>query len=135
MREIVTETNKMRLLGPGGGAPQIPDEYLSKVIKLIPAEVVSLYVALAGIIGAAGQNVNIPLLFWIVFIVCLVGTPLYLMRITKVSNLLQIGITTVAFAVWVFALGGPFALLSWYQPIYGALLLPIFTFFIPMIIQ
>jgi hypothetical protein len=56
------------------------------------------------------------------------------MKITKVGDLLQLGISTIAFVVWVFALGGPFATVSWYQPIYGALLLPIFTFFVPMIL-
>jgi hypothetical protein len=134
MRQIITSKNRATTRATATtAAVQVPDEYLTKVLKLIPAEVVSLYVALAGIVGVAGQTVNAPLLFWIVFVVCLVGTPLYLMRIAKVSDTLQIGISTFAFIVWVFALGGPFASLGWYQPIYGALLLPIFTFFAPMI--
>jgi len=29
--------------------------------------------------------------------------------------------------VWVFALGGPFALCGWYNPVYGSILLPVFT--------
>jgi hypothetical protein len=32
----------------------------------------------------------------------------------------------------VFALGGPFKDFGWYKPIYGALLLPVFTFFVAM---
>jgi len=140
MREIVTEKKlremqpKMRAADVAGPTPQVPDEYLSKVLKLIPAEVVSLYIALAGIIVVGGQAVNGEALFWFIFVVCLIGTPLYLMKITKVGDLLQLGISTIAFVVWVFALGGPFATVSWYQPIYGALLLPIFTFFVPMIL-
>ena len=140
MREIVTEKKlremqpKMRAADVAEPTPQVPDEYLSKVLKLIPAEVVSLYIALAGIIVVGGQAVNGEALFWFIFVVCLIGTPLYLMKITKVGDLLQLGISTIAFVVWVFALGGPFATVSWYQPIYGALLLPIFTFFVPMIL-
>jgi len=140
MREIITEKKlremqpKMRAAEVAAPTPQVPDEYLSKVLKLIPAEVVSLYIALAGIIVVGGQAVNGEALFWFIFVVCLIGTPLYLMKITKVGDLLQLGISTIAFVVWVFALGGPFATLTWYQPIYGALLLPIFTFFVPMIL-
>jgi hypothetical protein len=140
MREIVTEKKlremqpKMRAADVAEPTPQVPDEYLSKVLKLIPAEVVSLYIALAGIIVVGGQEVNGEALFWIIFVVCLIGTPLYLMKIAKVGDFLQLGISTIAFVVWVFALGGPFATVSWYQPIYGALLLPIFTFFVPMIL-
>ena len=33
-----------------------------------------------------------------------------------------------------FALGGPFAFLPWYQAVYGAVLLPLFTFIVGIII-
>jgi hypothetical protein len=95
--------------------------------------VISLYIALAGIIASGGENVNADALLWIIFAVCLIGTPLYLYKFTKVSDHLQLLISTIAFGVWVFALGGPFATLMLYQPIYGALLLPIFVFGIPLI--
>jgi hypothetical protein len=35
--------------------------------------------------------------------------------------------------VWVFALGGAFASLSWYEPFLGSLMLVVFTFFAPLI--
>jgi hypothetical protein len=135
MRQIVNERDRTTLRERDGTVP-VPDEYLSKVLKLIPAEVVSLYVALTGIVYMAGTESNGRTLFWIIFLICLIGTPLYLMRIAKVSNYLQIGISCLAFIIWAFAIGGQYILaIPGYQPIYGALLLPIFTFFVPMIIQ
>lgn len=107
------------------------DDYTSKLVKYIPSEVVALYIALGSILGTsdkAGAS-----LYWVVFGVCLVGTGLYLWRVTNVTKVTQIVISVVAFFVWAFALGGPFELLSWYDPIYGALLLPIYTFFVPML--
>jgi hypothetical protein len=39
----------------------------------------------------------------------------------------------VAFAVWVFALGGPFAALSFYHSIYGSLVLVLYTLLIGLV--
>lgn len=76
-------------------------------------------------------------ILWIVFGVLLLATPLYQWRLLKIRLPLQLAIATVAFAVWVFYLGGPFKLTfadpSWYRPTYGAVLLPLYTFLIPLI--
>jgi hypothetical protein len=107
----------------GHGAP---DGYPSRLLKYVPAEVVTLFVALDALVRPPA---DVPLaVYWGVFLFCLVGTYFYLWRVAKVRKQTQLLISTVAFAVWVFALGGPFAQLDWYAPVYGALLLPIFTF-------
>jgi hypothetical protein len=107
------------------------DDYTSKLVKYIPSEVVALYIALGSILGSSDKSDSS--LYWVIFGVCLVGTGLYLWRVTNVTKVTQIVISVVAFFVWAFALGGPFESLSWYDPIYGALLLPIYTFFVPML--
>jgi hypothetical protein len=109
------------------------DDYLTRLLKYIPAETVAIWTVLSGIIIGAGSAIATEPVMWLIFIAIAILTPLYLWRITKVTNGLQIGISTVAFVVWVFALGGPFALYTWYNPIYGALLLPIVTFAIPIV--
>ena len=60
-------------------------------------------------------------------------TPVYLWRLERVHKSLQLIISTGVFIVWAFALGGPFAQLSWYTPVYGGLLLSAYTFLIPVI--
>ncbi len=109
---------------PSGG----PDGYSSRVLKYIPAEVVAVYIAVQGAVAQATSATPNDTILWIAFGILLVLTPVYLWRVAHVTKTLQLVIATIAFAVWVFSLGGPFASLSWYQAIYGAVLLPLFTF-------
>jgi len=111
-----------------------PDDYLTKIIKYIPSEVVVLYITLYGVASAAKTEIPFVLITWLIFVVGVLGTVLYLWRIAQVNDRLQIFISAGAFVVWVFALGGPFSNLLWYNPVYGALLLPIYTFFIPIFV-
>jgi hypothetical protein len=92
-----------------------------------------LYLTLQGIIlsGVEGPSLN-PWL-WIIFGIGLIGTPMYLWRVVKVGKKAQLVVSTAAFGVWVFALGGAFASLSWYEPFIGSLALVVFTFFAPLI--
>lgn len=112
--------------------PEKEDKYSDRLVKYIPAEVVALYVGVTAIVAGSG---NAPhFLNWAIFVICLIGTFVYL-RVPpqNVTSWTQLCISTVAFAVWAFALGGPFADLSWYKPVFGEVLLPIFTFFVGLI--
>jgi hypothetical protein len=96
---------------PGGGVTlqqQVnPDTYRDKLFKFIPGEVVTLYVGLSSVVASAN---NAPhFLYWLIFFAGLIGTPVYLRRTQNVTSRTQLIVSTVAFAVWVFALGGPFA--------------------------
>ena len=132
MREIITEKDveDARLESTATAGPNKPDDYLTRLLKYIPAEMVALWVTTYGI---ASVDIPFEIITWLIFIAILVLTPLYLWRLQKVNNKLQLGLSTVSFAVWVFALGGPFALYSWYNTVYGALLLPFITILIPII--
>lgn len=112
----------------GGPTEATPDDYSARVMKYIPAEVVAVYVFVDGIIKQSTDATTLPTLMWSVFGVILVLTPLYLWRVQKVGKWVQLLICTLAFAVWVFSMGGPFVNLEWYKAIYGAVLLPLFTF-------
>jgi heme/copper-type cytochrome/quinol oxidase subunit 4 len=110
-----------------------PDDYFSQIIKYIPSEAVALYITLYGFVVAAKTQIPFETILWIIFILGVVGTPSYLWRITKVKDKTQLAISTIAFVVWVFALGGPFANLSWYNTVYGSIVLVAYTFFVPII--
>jgi hypothetical protein len=58
---------------------------------------------------------------------------LYQWRVLKIGKVVQLAVSSAAIGVWVFALGGAFASLSWYEPFIGSLTLVIFTFFAPHI--
>lgn len=102
------------------------DNYTSRLLKYIPAEVIALYVTLDAIIRSS-EDISIWI-YWSVFVFGVAATYLYLHRVEKVTKQVQLLISAGAFIVWVFAIGGPFSHLAWYQPIYGGLLLPIYTF-------
>jgi len=115
---------------PASPPPARPDDYTARLLKYIPSEVVALYLMLDGIVRSS--NV-IGAVHWGVFLILFVLTPLYLWRVQQVKKTLQLVISALAFLVWVFAIGGPFALLSWYKPLYGALVLPLYTFSVPIV--
>ncbi len=106
------------------------DTYFDKLIKYIPAELVAAWTAVTGLIAGATKEPQSTLL-WISFAGGLILTAIWIWRRTTEPNkplaITQIVISTVAFAVWVFALGGPFATMDWYSPLYGSLLLIAFT--------
>jgi hypothetical protein len=137
MRQIVTKKNIdaiKKSLPKAQGETLTEDTYQDKILKYIPAEVVALYVAAYGIAETARKGIPFEIIIWVLFAVGIVATIAYLRRIAKVNDWSQIAISAVAFAVWVFAIGGPFKETQpWYRDAYGTLLLLIYTFFIPVI--
>jgi len=122
-----------------GSAPeaitQEADSYTERLIKYIPAEIVAVFILVQGLVQELSDD---PVLFsrisWGIFILFCILTPLYLLRLQGVKKVTQLIISILAFAVWVFALGGPFATLGWYNPLYGQILLPIFTILIAIVV-
>ena len=116
---------------------QSPDDYLSKVAGFIPAEIVSAYVVLNGLLNE--PLASSATLQWFVFIALIVLTAVYTWQASNENGLpiayLQIILSTASFIVWVFALGGPFLVLEWYLPIYGSILMVFFTLIIPYFIK
>jgi hypothetical protein len=105
------------------------DNYYSRLVKLIPSEIIALYLALDGIASAMKQK---EILLWVVFGIAIIGAWLYLARLANVKLFTQRLLTVLAFAIWVYVFGGPFTQLPWYDPGYGKLLLVVYTFFVPV---
>ena len=115
------------------------DTYMSRVLKYIPSEIVMAYVAVDGVLRTTydpnvwSERQTLQVLLWIVFVALTVLTPLWLWRVMGVRRVSQIAISTISLPVWLFALGGPFKLLDWYQPAFGAIVLPLYTLVVPII--
>jgi hypothetical protein len=113
------------------GANPSVDTYFDRVVKYIPADVVSAWVFVVAAVNGAPDDVPKGTVLWIAFVCGLVLTALWTHRRTSESGLppavTQIILATIAFGVWVFALGGPFVTLDFYRPLYGSLLLVLFT--------
>jgi len=137
-REIVTAKDLQRMNQPGSEA-RVPagtatrDGYFDRLFKYIPSELVAGYIFVLGVVNQLIDAGEIRIFQWLLFIVFCILTPLYLWRVQKVLKVQQHIISLLSFVVWVFALGGPFALSEWYNPVYGAILLPVFTLVVAII--
>jgi hypothetical protein len=118
--------------------------FANKLVKLVPTEIVGAYVVLAGMLGyayaaaPAAQQMPDPelkaILIQVVFFTLLVLTPLYLWRIGRVSNLIQLAVTTISYVIWVYTLGGPFVVWGLYNSIIGSVALVLWTIATPLLV-
>lgn len=103
------------------------DVFLTNLVKLIPAEIVALYAVIQTFVPdtlTAHLFVSVPLF---------VLTPLYMYFAMHVKKIAQVATSTVAFAVWVFALGGPFVFIQGYESWMAGVVLALFTLVPPII--
>ena len=114
-RRIVTEH---RLAASAASARTVripePDGYLGRLVKFVPVEAVALYVVFAGMVPRGRWGILLGIAS-----VCSVATPLYLHWVTSLGGTRpmrrQVLIGTIAFPVWVLAIGGPFEGLPGYE--------------------
>lgn len=116
----------------GAAVSQPTDDYADRLMKYIPTEAVGFWLAVSGMIQSATESVPKAGLLWLFFILGLLLTCAWTGRQTRVPGKptawTQIGLSCVAFVVWVLAAGGPLVA-TWpgYQPLYGSLLLITYT--------
>jgi len=108
------------------------DPYGDRLLKLIPGEVISLYLAMVAIIANSSdaKDQYAPL---VILGIGAAATWLYLRVTQKVKNVLQLGVSVCAFCVWAFAIGGPLKDVLGYSGTYAGIALALFTFVAPMI--
>jgi len=125
-------------LEASGGSPA--DTFFDRVIKYIPADIVGAWVAVTGIIAANQASGTQPdsTLLWIAFVIGVILTFAWTWKQTlepkKPPAWKQIVISTFAFVVWVFALGGPFATLGFWKPMFGSLLLILYSLVVALVV-
>jgi len=106
IRAVVTKDDA----GRDNGLPSNPDDYKTKLLKYIPAETLTVYTTLAGIVVSFREVY--PAWYWpglaMVFLIGLVGTPLILTRAYGMKwkyKKWQIIVTMVAYVLWVLSIG------------------------------
>lgn len=106
-------------------------DYLTRLLKLIPSEIVALYLVVVGLIP-----VDEPESGWVSLIVSvtlLAVIPMYLLRMNKVNDWKLILVTSFSFVIWVYTLGGPFAYWGIHKAYIGSILLILWTGLLPLI--
>jgi hypothetical protein len=113
------------------------DGYFDRLLKYIPADVVGLWLTGSGLIQTSSDDISRVGLLWLLFVVGLVFSFFWTRKQTaepkKPTAWRQVLLSCGSFFVWVFAIGGPFAELSFYKPLYGSLLLLVYTTAIPLL--
>ncbi|MFH6991759.1 hypothetical protein [Flavobacterium sp. FlaQc-48] len=146
---MAREIKNLPLTAPNMVPPQTPsatsfDDFKDRLVKLIPSEIVTAYVTIQGLVAGATLNQDAEfgylnkgsnnLLLWIVVILLLIMTPVYLYYVTNVRKWGQILYTTIAFFIWVLVIGGPIKEIIGYSAQFiGSILLIFYTLFIPVI--
>ncbi|MGA2642558.1 MAG: hypothetical protein ABSG21_16840 [Spirochaetia bacterium] len=114
-----------------GRAIEQENSFLQILLKLIPSEVIAVFVFIQGVM---------PGRFWPHFVIALllVGlTPLYLSMAGGVKSRTQLILSTLSLVVWIYAMGtGPlrFVRPPYYEPWHGAVLLAVWTLVPPMLL-
>ncbi len=140
-RNIVTE-QKIELLKIADNNPTPkPDNYSAQIIKLIPADVVGVYLGISALIstqGSISDHVSM-ILQMVTFVLILIITPFYLWKAAGITDKIQITIATMSFIIWAISLGGPFELLlkdhlpsGLTVKFLGGILIMIYTLIVPM---
>jgi hypothetical protein len=114
----------------GGQLPKGPDDYLGRLMKLIPAEVVALYLTFRELAeGWIGVWSSICL--GLVIVVRVFGTTVP----GKPVQIKAVAISAVSFVLWVYAIGGHF--LRWQLPDSPtgviSVAIGVWTFIVPML--
>ena len=130
-RNILVEEDFPELvLESGSDDPRLPspDGYLGRLLKYIPVEIIGSYLIISGLLESAyastttARRVSLGLFF----ILGVIVSYAYAKRVLHVVRATQLAMTSLAFAVWVFATGGAFATLTWWHPWMGTIAIVMF---------
>ena len=135
-----------RIVNPDVGVREVAAEqtdfgsYLDRLMKMVPTEVIGLYLVGSGLIPS-GDSLVVTL--WA--LICLIGV--VVMRVwgttdtasSQPTDWMHVAISVVAFIIWLltlgggpFATGGVFAAVHEQTPYLGSLLVLAWTFFVPV---
>jgi hypothetical protein len=130
MAEIIWswEFNKNRIAPEGLAAqgqeavppPPIKDEYWQRLLKAVPVQAVGFITAADALAHAAPADF-LTLALGAVFVFGFVVGYLE-MTVLRHATRLELGVALGAYVVWVYAQGGVFQSLGWWQPVLGGLI-------------
>lgn len=107
VQEVEVPTGAGHFMGGKASRPSksATKEYLERVAKYVPAEVVAAYLAGNGIAADSSQA---KWLLPTIFAACAIATPFYITSFcrTRMERLVNSCMATIAFFVWAYATGG-----------------------------
>jgi hypothetical protein len=139
---VITERELRARETPFVAASPSSDDFGSRLIKYIPAEIVGAYVFIAGLIqGLLTEEKSFLSLrgitwLWISVCVFFILSPIYMYNASRTKSeppqWFQVCCAPIAFLAWAFALGGPFeSAMSDYNAAGGSIVLVLVSTAIP----
>lgn len=163
MRSIITEKDAEKITDPQAKTEEVQekiDDYLSQLVKFIPAEVVTFYTAIFVSARSVMSEIPYQSVTWLMFAMGLFATFVFSwatnkrqLKVSKIDaqgkpiagkagkididgQIVKAVLSSIAFCIWAFTLGAPFeGTFSWYHPFYGTLLLTFYTLMTPKIYE
>jgi hypothetical protein len=124
-----------QVIHPSGqrGLAGTADDFKDRLVKMIPGEVVAVYLACnTAITEFKGSDST----YWIVFAIIIGLFPFYLKRVMNVTDITQIIIMSIAFVLWCSTIEKPFDQLfnhdAQKQKLFSTLALTLYTFIVPI---
>ena len=108
------------------------DKWYEQLLKYIPAESLSLYIAIEGVVKGAAKDTMLTVLLAVCLGVSMLFNVLFLRFVWKVTRVMQITISTVALLIYIYSIGGFFEAIGIYVPVIGTLLLVVTTAFLSL---
>jgi hypothetical protein len=108
-------------------------DYLERLLKMIPGEIVGLYLIGAGFIP--GPNRVAAAVWAVICLGLLVVLRVYGTADTEErlpAQPVPVFVSAVAFIIWVYSLGGPFEMFGVHVPYIGSLAILLWSFLIPI---
>ena len=140
---VITERELRARESPFVAAPPSSDDFGSRLIKYIPAEIVGAYVVvwegrIQGLITEEKSFLSLRGITWLWISVCvfLILAPIYMYNASRTKSerpqWFQVWCAPIAFLAWAFALGGPFeSAMSDYNAAGGLIVLVLVSTAIP----
>lgn len=132
-RTVIAARDIVVTRGVEAASPQqVPDDYLNRLVKYIPPDVIATYSAISGILGSDSKMIVAQ---WVLFAIFIVLMWPYLSKVAKVTKWQQILISIGAFIAWFLAFpGDPLnnGTITWWHTQYGSAILLLFVFVAPL---
>ena len=120
------------IAGEASGGSNVASEYFKRLIQLIPAEVIGLYITLKNLIPPDEPFLEVlpAIALGLVFVVRIWGTQSPTGG-WATAQWRSIGIAAVSFVIWIYAIGDSFFGLELPAPWYSGFAVGLWTFVVP----
>lgn len=96
-----------------------PDNYFDRLLKYVPAEMISAYIVLSNPVRDSFGGAQKNIVYWILLAVGASLTAIFAWRVLQVKRVQQLAMTALGFVIFVASKGDAFASFDWWKGYYA----------------